>query len=122
MVKAIPIGLKAKYSLTDSDPLPDPSLHRTIVESLVYLTVTHTDISCAVHIISQFVYAPTTVYWVVVLHILGYLWGTQFQILLFLSMHALDLRAYCDSNWVGDSVSRKSTMGFCIALGDSLIS
>nr|GEU55251.1 Gag-Pol polyprotein [Tanacetum cinerariifolium] len=51
-----------------------------------------------------------------------YLRGTQYQTLLYSSMSALDMRAYCDSDWDGDVVSRKSTIGFCIFLGDSLIS
>ncbi|GKC28518.1 gag-pol polyprotein [Tanacetum coccineum] len=38
--------------------------------------------------------------------------GTQFQTLLFSFTSALDLRAYCDSDWAGDFVSRKSTTGF----------
>ncbi|GJZ64969.1 uncharacterized mitochondrial protein-like protein [Tanacetum coccineum] len=122
MVEDIPINAKAKYTPTDGDPLPDPCLYRTIVGSLVYLTVTHTDISYAVHIFSQFVSAPTTVHWAAVLQILRYLRGTQFQTLLFPSTSALDLRAYCDSDWAGDVVSRKSTNGFCIFVGDSLIS
>ncbi|GJS23648.1 retrovirus-related pol polyprotein from transposon TNT 1-94 [Tanacetum coccineum] len=122
MVEDIPIDAKAKYTPTDGDPLPDPSLYRTIVGSLVYLTVTRPYISYAVHIMSQFVSAPTMVHWAVVLHILRYLRGTQFQTLLFPSTSALDLRAYCDSDWAGDVVSRKSTTGFCIFLGDSLIS
>ncbi|GJV24745.1 uncharacterized mitochondrial protein-like protein [Tanacetum coccineum] len=53
---------------------------------------------------------------------LRYLWGTPFQTLLFPSTSALDLCAYCDSDWVDDVVLRKSTTGFCIFLGDSLIS
>ncbi|GJU36482.1 uncharacterized mitochondrial protein-like protein [Tanacetum coccineum] len=122
MVEDIPIDAKAKYTPTDGDPFPDPSLYRTIVGSLVYLTVIRPNISYAVHIMSRFVSAPTTVHWAAVLHILRYLGGTQFQTLMFPSMSALDLRAYCDSDWAGDGVSRKSTTGFCIFLGDSLIS
>ncbi|GJX59951.1 retrovirus-related pol polyprotein from transposon TNT 1-94 [Tanacetum coccineum] len=122
MVEDIPINAKAKYTPTDGDPFPDPSLYRTIVGSLVYLTVTRPNISYVVHIMSRFVSAPTTVHWDAVLHILRYLGGTQFQTLMFPSMSALDLRAYCDSDWAGDGVSRKSTTGFCIFLGDSLIS
>ncbi|GJT34048.1 uncharacterized mitochondrial protein-like protein [Tanacetum coccineum] len=85
---------------------------------------TRPDISYAVHIVSQFVSAPTTVHWDVVLHILSF--ATRvivlFQTLFFPSTSALDLRAYCDSDWAGDVVSRKSTTGFCIFMGDSLIS
>ncbi|GJX31509.1 uncharacterized mitochondrial protein-like protein [Tanacetum coccineum] len=122
MVKDIPIDAKAKYTPTYGDPLFDLSLYRTIVGSLVYLTVTHPDISYAVHIVSQFVSAPTTAHWAAVLHILRYLRGTQFQTLLFSSTSALDLRAYYDSDWAGDIVSQKSTTAFCIFLGNFLIS
>ncbi|GKE16255.1 uncharacterized mitochondrial protein-like protein, partial [Tanacetum coccineum] len=114
MVEDIPIDDKEKYTLIDGDPLPDPNLYRTIVGSLVYLTVTRPNISYAVHILSQFVSAPTTVHWAA--------GGTQFQTLLFPSTSALDLRAYCDSDWAGDVVSRKSTTGFCIFLEYSFIS
>ncbi|GKD42492.1 retrovirus-related pol polyprotein from transposon TNT 1-94, partial [Tanacetum coccineum] len=89
----IPIDAKAKYTPTDGDPLPNPSLYRTIVGSLVYLTVTRPYITYAVHIT-----------------------------LLLPSTSSLNLRAYCDADWAGDSVTRKSTTGFCVFLGDSLIS
>ncbi|KAJ9548119.1 hypothetical protein OSB04_020662 [Centaurea solstitialis] len=100
----------------------DPSLYRTIVGSLVYLTVTRPDIAHAVHVVSQFVTAPTTVHWGAVLRILRYLRGTQFQSLLFPSTSSLKLNAYSDASWDSDPSDRKSTTGFCIFLGDSLIS
>ncbi|GKA46492.1 uncharacterized mitochondrial protein-like protein [Tanacetum coccineum] len=62
MVEDIPIDAKEKYTPTDGDPLPNPSLYRAIVGSLVYLTVTRLNISYAVHIVSQFVCAPITVH------------------------------------------------------------
>nr|GEU40655.1 uncharacterized mitochondrial protein AtMg00810-like [Tanacetum cinerariifolium] len=122
MVEDIPIDAKAKYTLTDGDPLPDLSFSQTIMGSLVYLIVTRPYISYAVHIVSQFVLAPTTVHWAAVLHVLRYLRGTQFQTLLFPSTSALDLRAYFDSDWADDVVSSNSTTGFCIFLSDSPIS
>ncbi|XP_062103383.1 uncharacterized mitochondrial protein AtMg00810-like [Humulus lupulus] len=100
----------------------DPSLYRTLVGSLVHFTITKPDIAHAVHIVSQFVASPTTVHWAVVLHILRYLRGTQFQSLPFPSTSTLQLRAYLDADWGGDCTDRKSTTGFCIFLGDSLIS
>jgi hypothetical protein len=44
---------------TDGEPLEDHTRYRHIVVSLVYLGVTRPDISYSVHILSQFVSAPT---------------------------------------------------------------
>ncbi|XP_047340234.1 uncharacterized mitochondrial protein AtMg00810-like [Impatiens glandulifera] len=65
-----PIKTNVRYSITDGSPFPDPALYRTIVGRLVYLIITRPDIAHAIHIVSQFVTAPTIVHWSVVLHIL----------------------------------------------------
>ncbi|CAJ2668756.1 uncharacterized mitochondrial protein AtMg00810-like [Trifolium pratense] len=117
-----PLELNVKYVPSDGIPLPDPTLYRTLVGSLVYLTITSPDIAHAVHVVSQFVVSPTTIHWAAVLRILRYLRGTQFQSLLFPSSSSLELRAYSDADWAGNPTDRKSTTGFCIFLGDSLIS
>ena len=78
-----PLELNVRYFSSDGFPLSDPSLYRTLVGSLVYLTITRPDIAYAVHIVRQIVASPTTVHWAAVLRILRYLRGTQFQSLLF---------------------------------------
>lgn len=117
-----PMENNIHLSPSDGVSLSDPTLYRTIVGSLVYLTITRPDIAHAVHVVSQFVTSPTTVHWAAVLRILRYLRGTRFQSLLFSSSSSLELRAYSDADWAGDPTDRKSVTGFCIFLGDSLIS
>ncbi|KAK6151159.1 hypothetical protein DH2020_016091 [Rehmannia glutinosa] len=95
---------------------------RTVVGSLVYLTVTRPDIAHVVHVVSQFVISPSTVHWAVVLLILRYLRGTQFQSLLLPSSSSLEIHAYSDADWANDPTDRKSITVFCVFLGDSLIS
>ena len=41
---------------------------------------------------------------------------------MFPSSSSLELRAYSDANWDSDIYDRKSTTGYCVFLGDSLIS
>jgi len=54
------------------------TLYHTIVESLVYLTITSPDIAYVIHVVSQFVASPIIVHGAVVLRILRYLWGIVF--------------------------------------------
>jgi hypothetical protein len=65
--------------------------------------------------------APTLIDWTAVKKILRYLKGTAMLKLCF-SGRELVLSAYCDSDWGSDPQDRKSTTGYLIFLGDSLIS
>uniref|UniRef100_A0A2N9J336 Reverse transcriptase Ty1/copia-type domain-containing protein n=1 Tax=Fagus sylvatica TaxID=28930 RepID=A0A2N9J336_FAGSY len=74
-----PIEYNNHLNTHDGEPLPDATLYRQLVGSLVYLTVTRLDISYAIHIISQFMAAPRSLHYAVVLRILRYLKGTLFH-------------------------------------------
>jgi hypothetical protein len=69
---ATPMDLHLQLRPTEGAPLEDPSRYRHIVGSLVYLTVTRPDIAHAVHILSQFVSAPTLVHFGHLLRVLRY--------------------------------------------------
>ncbi|GMP43055.1 hypothetical protein CsSME_00012568 [Camellia sinensis var. sinensis] len=120
-VSDTPIELNVKLNSIDGVPLDDPTLYRELVGCLVYLTVTRPDFAYVVHVVSQFVSVPRSTHWAALVRVLRYLRGTIFQGLLLSSTSSLDLVAYADSDWAGDVTDRKSTSGFCMFLGDSLI-
>ncbi|XP_068640193.1 secreted RxLR effector protein 161-like [Aristolochia californica] len=116
-----PIELNHRLGPTDGDLLFDVTRYREVVGSLVYLTVTRPDITYVVHVASQFASAPRTTHWTVVLRILRYLCGTVHHGLLLSSTSDLVLTGYSDADWAGDPTDRKSTTGYCIFLGNSLV-
>ena len=83
----------------DGVPLEDVNLYRQLVGSLIYLTVTCPDIAYVVHIVSQFMAAPRTIHFTIVLHILRYVKGTLGHGLQFSSQSSLVLSGYSDAAW-----------------------
>ena len=64
------VELNAHLTPSGGKPLSNPLLYRRLVGSLVYLTVTRLDISYAVHQVSQYLFAPRSTHYAVVLNIL----------------------------------------------------
>ena len=75
-----------------------------MVGSLIYLTVTRLDISHAVGMVSKFMDAPRSIHYAAVLRILQYVKGTLYHGLHYSSRSSLELHAYSDADWVGDSI------------------
>ena len=93
-----PLEQNVRLSPSDGTLLTDPTLYRTLVGSLVYLTVTRPDIAYAVHLVSQFLSSPRSTHFAAVLRILIYVKGTIFHGLHFSSSSSLDLQCYCDAD------------------------
>ena len=112
-----PLEMNACLTHSDGTPLNNVTLYRHLVGSLVYFTVTCLDIAHAVHLVSQFLVAPHSTHYAVVIHILRYIKGTMFHGLHFSAHSILDLYAYSDADWAGDPTNRRSTTGFCFFFG-----
>ena len=78
-----PMELHFKLRRDDGTPLPQPAWYRQLVGSLIYLSATHPDIFQVVHVLGQFVSAPTSAHYAVLLRVLRYLRSTIFRVLLY---------------------------------------
>jgi len=121
-IASTPLEVNVKFSPTYSTPLTDAKLHRQLVGSLVYLTVTRPDVAYALHFVSQFMAALCTTHYPAVLWFLCYIKGSLFKALYLPYNSSLELKAYSYSDWDEDSTDRCSTNGYCFFLDDSLIS
>ncbi|KAK9067609.1 hypothetical protein SSX86_011720 [Deinandra increscens subsp. villosa] len=110
-------------TFTSHGPLfNDPSLYRSLVGALQYLTITRPDLSYAVNQVSQFLHAPTIVHFEAVKRILRYVKGTIPFGLTFTCPRHNSILGYSDADWARCIETRRSTYGYSIFLGGNLVS
>ncbi|CAN6544900.1 unnamed protein product [Malus baccata var. baccata] len=110
--------------LDHSSPLLDNAAqYRSFVGALQYLTWTRLDLSFAVNLVCQYMHSPRQSHFQDVKHIFQYLKGSIDLGLWFpKSSSPPSITAFSDADWAGCPLDRKSTGGFYIFLGSSLIS
>ncbi|KAJ0954577.1 putative RNA-directed DNA polymerase [Helianthus annuus] len=117
-----PVDTNSKLSASDGSPLPDGSLYRSLAGALQYLTITRPDLAYAVQQICLFMHAPRDTHFDFLKRVLRYLHGTIDMGLRISASPSRSLVAYSDADWGGCPDTRRSTSGYCIFLGDNLIS
>lgn len=108
--------------VSTGSPFSDPSLYRSLVGELQYLTITRPDLSYVVNHVSQFLHSPIVDHFHAVKHILRYVKGTINYGLNFSRSSAFLLVAYSDADWARCVETRRSTYGYSIFLGGNLVS
>ena len=88
----------------------------------MYLMHTKPDICFAMSTLSQFMFEPRHIHWVIAKHVLRYLHGTVAYGLRYTYSGGVTLHWYTDSNWEGSAVDRKCTSGYCFSMGSAMIS
>ena len=105
----------------DGKPV-DQSLYRSMIGSMLYLTVSRPDIMFSVCLCARFQANPKESHLSAVNRILRYLKHNPSIGLWYPKCASLDLLGYSDSDFAGSRVDHKSTSGGCHLLGRSLVS
>ncbi|XP_021986078.1 uncharacterized mitochondrial protein AtMg00810-like [Helianthus annuus] len=116
-----PLALHESFS-ANGVPYSDPTLYRSLLGALQYLTITRPDISYAVNQLSQFLQHPTIDHFRAVKRLLRYVKGTISFGLTYNRPHSPSIIGYFDADWVRCLDTRRSTYGYSIFLGGNLVS
>jgi len=119
---ATPADTKPKASEADGKLIDDATAYRSIAGGLQYLTITRPDISYAVQQVCLHMHAPRDVHQAMLKRILRYVKGTVQLGIQLRAAPTPTITAYSDADWAGCPDTRRSTSGFCVFFGNSLIS
>ncbi|XP_019091099.1 PREDICTED: uncharacterized protein LOC109128708 [Camelina sativa] len=117
-----PVDTNPKLPTDAGPPVSDPTLYRSLAGALQYLTFTRPDIAYAVQQVCLHMHDPRKAYFNALKRILRYLKGTLTHGLQLYRSSVNRLVAYSDTDWADCSDTRRSTSGYCVFLGDNLIS
>jgi hypothetical protein len=119
-----PADTKPKVSSSDGTLLTaaDASWYRSMAGALQYLTLTRPDLAYAVQQVCLHMHAPRACHSSLIKRVLRYVKGTSSFGLRLHGFSPSDITTYTDADWVGCPDTRRSTFGYCVFLGESLVS
>ncbi|GJU87512.1 ribonuclease H-like domain-containing protein, partial [Tanacetum coccineum] len=115
-----PIDTEKKLGPKGS-PITDPTLYCSLAGALQYLTYTRPDLSYAVQQLCLYMHDPREPHLNAMKRVVCYLRGTTDLGLQLFRSTTSQLIAYSDADWVGCPATRQSTSGYCVFLGDNLL-
>ncbi|XP_071727673.1 uncharacterized mitochondrial protein AtMg00810-like [Rutidosis leptorrhynchoides] len=116
-----PVEPGAKHTV-HGPSVQDPTLYRSLAGALQYLTFTRPDISYAVQQVCLFMHGLLEQHLHALKRIVRYVQGTLDMGLQLYASYPTTLVAFFDADWVGCPTTRRSTSGYCVFLGNNLLS
>lgn len=105
---SLPLEENHRLALAEGPLFSDPGRYRRLVGRLIYLCFTRPELSYCVHTLSQFMQQPREEHWHAALRVVRYLKGNPGQGILLRSDNDLKLYGWCDSDWAGCPLTRRS--------------
>ena len=100
----------------------DPSLYRSMIGSLLYLTASRPDISYNVRVCARYQANPKELHMSALKRIINYVKTTANFGVWYIKDTNDILAGYSNTDWAGNADDRKSTSGGCFYVGNNLVS
>ncbi|KAL9429358.1 hypothetical protein AB3S75_031220 [Citrus x aurantiifolia] len=115
------MSTNAKLIVDDSGSSVDPSLYRSMIGSLLYLTASRPDICFSVGVCARYQANPKESHLATVKRIIRFVTGTVNDGIWYTNDTNSSLAGYSDADWAGNADDRKSTTRGCFYLGNNLV-
>ncbi|XP_042426028.1 uncharacterized mitochondrial protein AtMg00810-like [Zingiber officinale] len=120
--RSTPLDVNTRLHRDEGTCLSDPRPFRTLVGSLIYLTITRPDIAFSVGMVSRYMQEPRKPHFEEAKKILKYVNSTLNLGLLYEKGVEFSLQGFADADFGGDLDDRRSTSGFEFLRGATSIS
>ena len=117
-----PMSSSTKLNVDSSGVEVSPTLYRSIIRSLLYLTASRPDIAFSVGVCARYQATLKESHLTMVKQIIRYVNGTPDYGLWYSKDSNACLAGYSDADWAGNVDDRKSTSAGCFYLGNNLVS
>jgi hypothetical protein len=118
---SIPMSTSIKLSRFEDSTIANPTLYKSTIGSLQYLSISRPDIAFPVNKVSQFMQDPRDSHWTTLKRILRYLKSTINHTFCIYKDSSTQLTAYSNSDWASCPDDRRSTSGYCVFLGKNIL-
>jgi hypothetical protein len=116
-----PMSTVTMLDLDENGEAVDQREYKSMIGSLLYLTVTRPDIQFTVCLCAHFQASLCSSHWIAVQQIFRYLKYTLEFGIWYSTSISLDLVGFSDAGFVGCGIDQKGTFGTCHFLGSSLV-
>jgi hypothetical protein len=116
-----PMRTNVKISSDLAGKSVDPSLYRSMIGSLMYLTASRIDIAFSMGVCAHFQANPKESHLTAVKRIIRYVNGTLLYGIWYSRETILVVAGYSVKDWAGNADDRKSTSGGCFYVGNNLV-
>nr|XP_019702639.1 uncharacterized protein LOC109505099 [Elaeis guineensis] len=117
-----PMNQKEKFSKEDGAEKMDEGLYRSLIDCLMYLTATRSDIMHVVSLLSRYMHCASEIHLQAAKCVVRYIKGTINYGIKFRNVQNFKFYGFSDNDWAGCVDDMRSISGYCFSFGSDVFS